>query len=31
MEYDTIFPQSIFVRVTGNCRRSALNVVSDIV
>lgn len=31
MEYDTILPQSIFVRVTGNCRRRALNVVSDIV
>lgn len=31
IEYETIFPQSIFVRVTGSCRRNALNVVSDIV
>lgn len=31
IEYETILPQSIFVRVTGNWRRRALNVVSDMV
>lgn len=31
MLYDTILLQSIFVRVTGNCLRNALNVVSDMV
>lgn len=30
MLYETILLQSILVRVTGNCLRNALNVVSDI-